>query len=265
MKIQYCSDLHLEFSQNRNFLRNNPLVVDGDILILAGDIVPFSEMYKHNDFFDYCSSNFKTTYWIPGNHEYYYSDASEKSGRFINSIRDNVLLLNNTAVIIEDVKIIFTSLWTNISPLHQWQIHSGMSDFAVIRYFGKGFSIENYNQFHQESLFFLESELAKNDNAKTVVVTHHVPTFMNYPEQYKGSLLNEGFAVELFDLIEKYQPDFWVYGHSHGNVEDFTIGKTIMITNQLGYVKHNEHSHFVNNKNIYISVDNHNNKAIFVL
>lgn len=75
---------------------------------------------------------------------------------------------------------------------------------------------------------------------------------MNYPEKYKRDFLNEAFAVELFDFIETYQPDCWIYGHHHNNTPAFEIGKTKMLTNQLGYVKYNEHELFRNDAVIKI-------------
>jgi hypothetical protein len=92
-------------------------------------------------------------------------------------------------------------------------------------------------------LAFLKQEL-KSTTTKKFVVTHHVTTYMHYPVEYKGSILNEAFAVELFDLIEATGPDAWIYGHHHGNTPDFKIGKTQMLTNQLGYVKYGEHLGF---------------------
>ncbi len=226
MKIQYASDLHLEFRQNNEFIKANPLVPNGDVLVLAGDIVPFAIMDKFKDFFSYVSDNFQTTYWVPGNHEYYYFDAATRSGVLSENIKSNVLLVNNTSVLQQDTSLIFSTLWSNISPANQWQIERGLSDFQVIKYNGFRFSSEWYNQLHSDSLNFITQEIQQSNASKTIVVTHHVPTFLNYPPQYKGDILNEAFAVELFDIIESSSINYWIYGHHHFNTPDFKIGNT---------------------------------------
>ena len=252
MTIQYASDLHLEFPENKEFLRANPLQAVGDILLLAGDIVPFAVMDKHKDFFSYLSDHFKATYWVPGNHEYYGYDVTIKCGVLNEKIRNNVFLVNNISVIDDDVKFIFSTLWSKISPAYEYQIERSLSDFRAIRYKGFRFSAERYNQLHNVCFEFLKQKLATKTAAKNIVVTHHVPTFLNYPEAYKGDILNEAFAVELFDMIEATGPDYWIYGHIHGNTQDFEIGKTQLLTNQLGYVRNGEHLQFNTKKTITI-------------
>jgi hypothetical protein len=79
-----------------------------------------------------------------------------------------------------------------------------------------------------------------------------MPTFLNYPEEYKGDALNEAFAVELSDLIETAEPDYWIFGHHHQNKGEFKIGKTLLTTNQLGYVMYNEQEGFNKGKIIEI-------------
>ncbi|RLD57987.1 MAG: metallophosphoesterase [Bacteroidetes bacterium] len=248
MKIQYCSDLHLEFPENKDFLELNPLRPNGDILVLAGDIVPFVIMEKYNDFFGYVSDNFEQTYWIPGNHEYYHSDIIERSGVLNEKIRGNVTLVNNVSIMCNNTKLIFSTLWSKIRPAYQWQIERGMSDFHVIKNNGFRFSADKFNQLHEESLAFIKKELNAEMPGKKVVATHHVPTFFNYPEKYKGDVLNDAFAVELSGLIEANGPEYWVYGHTHHNSDDFKIGKTELLTNQLGYVRHGEHASFEGGK-----------------
>lgn len=250
MTIQYASDLHLEFSQNRDFIKAHPIEPKGEILLLAGDIVPFAVMHKHADFFNYLSDHFQHTYWVPGNHEYYNFDLADRCGTLHEKIKDNVSLVNNTSIVHDDVQFIFSTLWSKISPMYAWQIERGMSDFHVIRYKGKLFSYEDYNQLHEESILFVKETLEAKSAIKNIVVSHHIPTFQNYPAQYKGSVLSEAFAIELFDLIESDGPDYWIYGHHHSNVPDFTIGKTKMLTNQLGYVKYGEHVGFDDGKTL---------------
>ncbi len=244
MTLQYCSDLHLEFQANKQYLIENPIQPKGEILLLAGDIVPFSVMDKHDDFFDYISDHFTTTYWIPGNHEYYNSDISERSGAYFEQIRSNVHLINNKVVIHEGVTLILSTLWTIISEVNRFQVERGMRDFHVIKNRGDYFKTDAYNHLHKNCIRFIQEALASATTEKSIVITHHVPTKINYPEVYKGSLLNEGFAVEFASLIEERSPDAWIYGHHHFNVPDFTIGKTQLLTNQLGYVGRNEHLEF---------------------
>ena len=40
MKIQYMSDLHMEFAENSRYLKHNEFPVTGDVLVLAGDMWP---------------------------------------------------------------------------------------------------------------------------------------------------------------------------------------------------------------------------------
>jgi predicted phosphohydrolase len=255
MKLQYASDLHLEFPENKGFLKRNPLLPGGDILLLAGDIVPFAVMDKHSDLFSYISDTFETTYWIPGNHEYYNSDISDRAGSFKEKIKDNLLLVNNVSFIQEKVKLIFSTLWTSISQGNQFEIRQRLSDFHAIKNNGKGLNPDHYNQLHEQCRSFLNEELSKSGSEKKIIVTHHVPTFMNYPDNYRGDSLNEAFAVEMYNDVLRSQADYWIFGHHHSNTPDFQIGSTTLTTNQLGYVKYYECPGFDTNKIITILND----------
>lgn len=110
MKVQYCSDLHLEFAQNEKFLADNPIQAVGDILVLAGDIIYWEpENFKHW-FFDYVSKHWERVYYTPGNHEFY----SGKDFRVLDQpvkevVRDNVFLVNNQVVSIDNCDLFLTA------------------------------------------------------------------------------------------------------------------------------------------------------------
>ncbi|MGF7036899.1 metallophosphoesterase [Mucilaginibacter lappiensis] len=252
MTIQYCSDLHLEFKENAAHIKAHPLKPTGEILVLAGDIVPLDQVEAHHGFFDAISRDFREVYWLPGNHEFYHNDISLYSGEVLEEIRSNVYLVNNTAFEWGSFRLIFSTMWSQINLATAWQIERSMNDFHLIKNDGQPFTTQNFNDLHKESLTFLDSELAKEFNGKTVVITHHVPTLQHYPEEYKGGILNQAFAVDLDQLIEKFAPDYWIFGHHHRNVGDFKIGETQMLTNQLGYVHLGENRNFDSGKLITV-------------
>ena len=72
IKLRYFSDLHLEFikpNEITKFIKRIPSCIN-DICILAGDIGdPYTRNY--DTFMKFVSSNFKKTFMISGNHEYY--------------------------------------------------------------------------------------------------------------------------------------------------------------------------------------------------
>lgn len=247
VNIQYCSDLHLEFPENKAYIDNHPIEKHGDILILAGDIVPFAQMDDHKDFFNRLSDLFESIYWVPGNHEYYYSDVNHRSGTFTEKIRSNITLLNNSIITHQRFTLICSTLWTHISALKADIIGGGLTDFFVIDNGDKKLSVADYNQMHMVNLNFLKNAIEHSQEEKTIVITHHVPTFINYPPRYASSPVNEAFAVELENMIQVYQPQHWIYGHSHINTKTFSIGKTQLLTNQLGYIRRRENVNYRTN------------------
>ena len=71
LRIQYVSDLHLEFPQNRQWIAEHPLEVTGDILLVAGDTayldLPDSkhETYSQYEFWDWASTKRSVTTCTP--------------------------------------------------------------------------------------------------------------------------------------------------------------------------------------------------------
>lgn len=245
MKIQYCSDLHLEFDENIAFLKQNPLVPSGEILVIAGDFYLLGAKREFiSDILTYLSKNWKAVFWLPGNHEYYHYSASNAHLEQLEEITENVFWVNNKSVEMNDIRFVFTTLWSHIRPENVSYCESGVSDFKAISYNLKRLRSNEFNFLNRESLKFIRQELRVSKAYNKIVVTHHVPTYINYPSIYLGSRINDAFVSDNVELIEEYQPDFWIYGHSHVNTPEFNIGKTRLVTNQLGYVKEYENKLF---------------------
>lgn len=246
MTLNYASDLHLEFPENREWLRRNPLQGQGGVLLLAGDVMPFGELRKHRDILKTWSDQYEQVLWLPGNHEYYGGDITERSGPLDEQLTSNVRLLNDAVWYAPGLRILCTTLWTHIGQLNESNIRRNVADYHAIRHHNRLLLPAHTMRLHEASLQWLTTELAKPFADTTVVATHHVPTLLHYPPEYVGSTINEAFAVELHHLIQNCGATHWIYGHHHSNTAPFTIGNTRMLTNQLGYVAQGEHQGFDN-------------------
>ena len=65
MKIQYCSDLHLEMPDNEKYIKRHWLEPVGEVLVLAGDILPFGLHKEQTEFIDYIADHLRWCIMCP--------------------------------------------------------------------------------------------------------------------------------------------------------------------------------------------------------
>jgi len=230
MKIQIVSDLHLEFGNDITQI----LDCKCDMLIIAGDVYPgpkvinlLTQIYKSH------ISKPKIIF-VPGNHEYYgYSkEYVDNCFNTYDYLRDYIIILNNDSFIYNDIVFIGSTGWWDESngKIGFSQIQS-LNDFRMIQ------DISNFNmgkEWGVESRQFFESELEfYKDYEKVICISHNGPTKKSHPK-FHGSVLNTCFQNDWKDLIEHYQPNYWIYGHTHEYM-GYKVDKTRCICNPMGY------------------------------
>lgn len=253
MKIQYASDLHLEFADNWRYLQEHPLEVSGDILTLAGDIGYLGDQnYQNHPFWDWASQNYQQVLVVLGNHEFYkyYDLASMKDGE-VGEIRKNVHYYYNKVVRIDNVDFILSTLWSHIDEEDAPYCEQCVTDFHRILYEGEILSFREFNKEHDRCFNFIKDSVEHSSAEHKIVVTHHVPSYQLCAPEFDGSCLNGAFTVEHADFIIDSGVGYWIYGHSHRNI-DKIIGNTQCVCNQLGYVFAGEHKSFDSTKAIYL-------------
>ncbi len=246
--IQYASDLHLEYPRNRDFLAQNPIQPVGDILILAGDIVTNTGRHKIQHLYDQWQQQFKYIISIPGNHEFYGSDVAESYPTLDEKLALNHHLLNNTTIELEGVRFIASILWTHGPEDQMKKLEKKSNDYRLIRY-GEGgepavkLRATDVSAMHTQSVHFLTHELAKPFTGKTVVITHHLPSYnlMGFGA-YMG-ILKYYCASNLNRLLKAHPADYWVFGHLHYSIEKTMFG-TRYISNPLGYMTEDQYQNF---------------------
>jgi predicted phosphohydrolase len=241
-RIRYLSDLHLEFikpNEIQKFIKKIPSGMD-EICILAGDIGnPYSSNY--DIFMKFISDNFKKSFVIPGNHEYYNKNKSiEETNNFMQDYFqkiNNITFLNNNYEIYENHCFIGTTLWSKITnPKYE------INDVYQI----PNFDYIEYNRLNMLSVDFLEDTLQNNENC--IVITHHVPSDSLIDIKYKTQQMmqyNQWFFCNMDKLIETegHKIKCWIYGHTH-TPSNIIINGIPFLCNPIGYPNENKNLNF---------------------
>jgi predicted phosphodiesterase len=237
LKIIVYSDLHLEFGTDFK----PPKDSDCDLMILAGDIIVLKDFEPLDRFLEGWK---KPVLYVPGNHEYYSRrPMPEDEAAFrawLSAHHPYVTLLLNEEITFQGVNFFGGTMWTNFAdadPIAMIVARQNISDFRLIRTTdGELLKPIDTVAFHQDFVGKLINWFEKPLTGPRVVISHHAPV-INPHTQYRGSNLIPAFnSSDMPAIIEQYQPQLWVYGHTH-ECDRQTIGKTLIISNQLGYPK----------------------------
>lgn len=235
MRIVSYSDLHLEFGAGWRLPR--PLA--GDVLVLAGDVVVLAECGPLDALLEGWD---RPVLYVVGNHELYTRrPMAEEIDRFREWLADrhpNVRLLSDEAVRLGDVQFFGGTMWTDFhgaDPLAMETASIRMNDFHLIRTApGRRLAPADTVAFHRRFVEKLTAWFEEDLAGPRVVITHHAPV-VPPATRYRDSPLRPAFnATDVRGLIERFQPDLWVYGHTH-ECDDHLVGRTRIIANSLGY------------------------------
>jgi Icc-related predicted phosphoesterase len=252
MKIQLASDLHLDqinfkrglsytASSSKEFLPKRIIgpVPGADVLVLAGDIADGA--YACTLFADWPSEKHAPIILVAGNHEFYGHPIDPtydklREGAALN----NIHFLENDSVVIDGVRFLGTTLWTDYrlrSNRTQSQLMeycgTRLNDHFRIRTDGHTFTPQDALERHEIARSWLEKELAKPFDGKTVVVSHHAPHPLSVHPRYIGDQLNAAFVSDLSEML--FNVDLWLHGHVHDSF-DYAVGRCRVVANPAGYV-----------------------------
>jgi len=255
MRLLIYSDLHCEHG---SFHPKKAWLDDADAVIQTGDLnlgeKPLTWLNGLN----------KPCLYVTGNHEYWLpvlrSEYANSGSRFNPYSRDGewhfvlredhtmdsldgrlraltagtqVHTLQHSSVILNGVRFLGTTLWTDLGDLPDAYTSRMMNDFVRIQTApGVKFIPADWRRLHTEAVTWLTQELARPFDGKTVVITHHAPSLKSFELSKWTEEPYEPFYTSALDhLVE--QADVWVHGHLHAFL-DYRIGKCRVVCNARG-------------------------------
>lgn len=225
IKIALMSDLHLEQSRDGglSFIQEHD-TQDAELLILAGDIFsPRTPRVAGAVFEGFLARGYKQIIYIPGNHEFWGKSVEQTWANLYDSEdlcpSGHVQVLDKDSCMYKSLRIYGGTGWfprTRMSKRleHLW------CDFEYIQGF------EPYDENAEfRSCFDIKAD---------IVVSHHAPHANSIQPRWRHEATNCYYKADFEDLIEKFQPAYWLHGHMHDQF-DYMLGNTKVICHPRGY------------------------------
>jgi len=230
MKLRIWSDLHNEI--------NTPDIksfdINGDVLILAGDIDRIYNKSRLVAFLEYVSTRHNYVLYIAGNHEFYNDDLFLAIPKLKEATKhlNNVFILENDSVEIDGLKFFGATLWSYVPEKKKSIVSDIMNDYHTIKHGTKYITTDITNLLNASTVNYFLNQGTKD----SVIISHHAPIKeMNNPAYADFSPVSCAFNNNLGTLIKNVlRPKLWVSGHTHFNNDIEKYG-TRFVANSYGY------------------------------
>jgi predicted phosphodiesterase len=249
MRIRILSDLHIDVAGGR-FLAESPAQFiqdcNEDLVVLAGDIAEGVEGLE------WAVRAFprQKIIIVLGNHEFYghelntYIDEYRETARALG--RGRIHFLERDAIVIDGVRFIGTTLWTDYAlyGAGRDEMEASMAAARAVMLDYRRVLIqpdhgprrfltpEDTIRLHRPARQFVTMLLASGDPNKTVIVTHHAPHRRSLAPQWAKDLTSAGFVSDLGRLMGRAA--LWIHGHTHTSF-DYLANGTRVVCNPRGY------------------------------
>ena len=243
MRLLILSDLHLEVwgadTPSIDLAASRP-----DVVILAGDIDTGSNAIA------WAARTFGAlpVLYVHGNHEGYghqlehMQDAVRDACASANAHGANIGLLDGDAVVLNGVRFLGITLWTDFLLFGAERQEEAMQaaqaympDYKRISTGGEAprlLCASDTALLHAQHKTWLTGQLAQPFDGKTVVITHMAPSMLSVDAQYATNLGSPAFASQLDELVA--QADLWVHGHILASL-DYRVQDCRVVCNPCGY------------------------------
>lgn len=240
MRIAMFSDIHNETREAGGF---NPVLPDADLCIVAGDLdEPISRSIEMLQ--DTIGEHMECIY-VAGNHDHWnhvYRDNIREAYKMADRC-PNVHFLENELVIIDGVRFIGATLWTDyrfkgLEPVFAKQLaERDIKDYRFIKTNEQPTRLiraDDLEAEHYRSRRFIQDALKVPFDGHSIVVTHHGPHPASNFHWHDSDMLSAAYVSDLSEIIFKGSPSLWVHGHTHHSF-DYQVFDTRIICNPMGY------------------------------
>lgn len=244
MRIQLVSDLHLDAWQRAGKelpFDQNDIHPETNVLLLAGGLSGNLTQLRHW-LSDLVADRPKlVVITVPGVREYtgfslsgldaLYTSMLSLPGKLVMPRQFGAYLFRLPSL---DFRVVSCTLWSRLPG----EEDPGYSQFAgflpdITGRDGRALESWEITAAYQEQVAWLDEMLSTPFNGKTVVVTHHAPSFKSIEVRGKSGARRYEQASDLEDLIAGRRPDVWVHGLVPKPV-CYNIGDTLVVSNPCG-------------------------------